>query len=169
MKEIELVNAQGASAKVSDEDFGFISSISPWYLDPMGYASASYRGKPIVMHELILVVADGFVVDHKDRNRLNNQRDNLRAATQSQNNCNRGKPKNNTSGYKGVFFHKHRRKWYSQIMVDRKLTFLGYFVTKEDAAYAYDQAALKMHGEFAEINHVSIKETTHHHDISEFV
>jgi len=65
--------------------------------------------------------------DHRDRNGLNNTRANLRAATNSQNMANRNIQKNNTSGFKGVSWHKRIGKWQSTIRIDGKLRSLGYF------------------------------------------
>jgi hypothetical protein len=88
-------------------------------------------------------------IDHINNDAHDEQSKNLREATTSQNQANKGKQKNNTSGYKGVFLDKRRHKWYAQIMVDKKSFFLGYFFTKEEAYSAYCYAAKKYFGEFA--------------------
>jgi len=56
------------------------------------------------------------------------------------------------SGFKGVTWRKNRRKWLAMIKVDGRQTYVGMFPTAEDAAYAYDDAARKYHGEFARTN-----------------
>ena len=88
-------------------------------------------------------------VDHRDTNGLNCQRRNLREANKSQNGANRGKNSNNTSGYKGVSWHKAARKWSAQIQVRGKYTYLGLFPNPEVAHAAYAEAAAHYFGEFA--------------------
>jgi hypothetical protein len=77
---------------------------------------------------------------------------NLRVCTQSQNSCNQKRRKDNTSGYKGVYFHKAVQKWCSCIQYKHKEFTLGYFDTPEEGAEAYNKKALELHGEFARIN-----------------
>lgn len=99
-------------------------------------------------------------VDHIDRNKSNNKWSNLRKATKSQNSGNTNIMSTNTSGYKGVSYRKtgkRIKRWYAQIRIKDKPTFLGYFLTKEEAAVAYDNAAIKTYGEFANLNFKEIK------------
>jgi hypothetical protein len=91
-------------------------------------------------------------VDHRDRNGLNCRRENLRAATSSQNKANRGLQSSNTSGFIGVSWHKRASKWKAQIRIDGRVTYIGYYVDPVEAARAYDQAALDSFGEFAVLN-----------------
>ena len=90
-------------------------------------------------------------VDHIDCNPLNNRRGNLRLATPSQNGTNQSRPKNNTSGFKGVHWDKRAKKWMATIRINGKKTYLGLFATPELAYAAYCEAALKYHGEFARL------------------
>jgi hypothetical protein len=92
--------------------------------------------------------------DHINRDGVNNCRCNLRPATRYQNNCNRGKQSNNTSGYVGVFWDKRNEKWGARIRVNGKLKYPGYFDDKKEAALAYNKAAKKYHGEFSVLNKV---------------
>lgn len=97
----------------------------------------------------------GKEVDHKDQNGLNNFISNLRICSHKQNIRNQNKHKNNTSGYKGVSWKKDKNKWTAQIRIDNnKRIFLGYFSNKIDAAKAYNNAAIKYHGEFAKLNEI---------------
>lgn len=89
-------------------------------------------------------------IDHRDLNRANNIFTNLRKATRSQNIFNSPKKSNNTSGYKGIDFHKGKY-WRTRIQVNGKVTTLGYFLNIEDAAKARANALEKYHGEFARI------------------
>ena len=91
---------------------------------------------------------DGMLVDHINRNTLDNRKCNLRVCNQSENQSNRLKPKNNTSGYKGVSYCKKSKKYRSTI--NKKL--IGYFTTIEEAMIAYDNAAIEIHKDFALLN-----------------
>jgi hypothetical protein len=89
-------------------------------------------------------------IDHINGNPGDNRIENLREATNTQNQYNRGANKNNTSGHKGVCWDKPRGKWRAQIVLDRKSVFLGHYETAEAAGEAYRRAAEKAHGAFAQ-------------------
>lgn len=94
-------------------------------------------------------------LDHKDGNGLNNQKINLRKATQSQQEANKKLRRDNTSGYKGVVWFRRDKCWKAQIGGQRrrrKNRHIGYFNTAEEAARAYDHAAIESFGEFARLN-----------------
>lgn len=90
--------------------------------------------------------------DHKDRDGLNNRRDNLRQASDGQNNANQDLRADSTSGLKGVCFHEAAGKWRARIAVNGKRRSLGLFDEAIEAAKAYDAAALAAFGEFAVLN-----------------
>jgi len=94
------------------------------------------------------------MTDHINGNGLDCQRLNLRESTIAQNSRNAMKKSNNTSGYKGVYFNKAVKKWRSQICINFKDIYLGSFKTKDQAAIAYNIAALKYHCEFARLNNI---------------
>lgn len=106
----------------------------------------------IYMHGLTV---GGAEVDHKDTNPSNNAIGNLRLATSTEQKQNKKVQSNNRSGLKGAYYHAvHKgKKWRSQIAIrengEKKLIFLGYFHTAEEAHAAYGLAALKYYGEFA--------------------
>jgi len=104
------------------------------------------------MHRVILDCRRGEQCDHINHDTLDNRRSNLRKAIGNQNNRNSRKRKDNTSGYKGVCWHKWTRKWSAQITINRKHIHLGYFDKSKNAAHAYDEAAKKYFGEFALLN-----------------
>lgn len=106
----------------------------------------------IRLHQQIIGVKKGQVIDHKDGDGLNNRRSNLRHVTRNQNSFNQKTPKNNTSGYKGVSFNKKRGKWVSSIGVSWKKRQLGYYATAEDANAAYCKASAEFHGEFRRVS-----------------
>lgn len=105
-------------------------------------------------HRVILNVQKGFEIDHINGDTLDNRRSNLRICTKSGNMRNRSVSINNIVGYKGVGFIKKLSKWNARIRVDNKLIYLGLFCSKEDAALAYNEAALKYWGEFARLNEI---------------
>ena len=91
-------------------------------------------------------------IDHADRNKLDNRKENLRVATNSQNGHNSKLYKNNKSGYKGVHWNSFHEKWAASIRVNKKFIHLGYFTDKLEAANTYILAAKKYYGEFAFMN-----------------
>ena len=113
-------------------------------------ASDPNTHKVIKMHQLIY----GGPCDHADRNPLNNRKSNLREATRSQQNMNRGMQKNNTSGFKGIYWMKSCKKWQAFININKKKTHLGYFKDKDDAIKARLEAEAKYYGEFAPQRHL---------------
>jgi hypothetical protein len=111
------------------------------------------RVKTIFMHREIMNAPRGLLVDHRNGNKLDNRKTNLRLATHSQNMHNRRKIKSKTASiYIGVYFDKRIVKWGAKIRHQGKRIYLGSFKTEIDAARAYDTAALKCHGEFARLN-----------------
>ncbi len=111
------------------------------------YARAYADSKTIRMHRMILGTPSGYETDHINGDGLDNRRANLRVATRTQNGSNRHSW-SSKSGFKCVYARGSR--WYAQIGKERKN--LGSFATAEDAARAYDRAALARYGEFAALN-----------------
>ena len=114
-------------------------------------ASIYRKGKTstIRLHQLIM---NDKMIDHINGNIFDNRKENLRKCTSAENGKNRGKSRNNKSNYKGVSWHKALNKWRAFIFLDYKQIHLGYFDDIIEAAKAYNEAAIKYHGEFARLN-----------------
>jgi hypothetical protein len=150
MKEILL--KRGLVALVDDEDYEYLNqwkwSVVKTY-NGNAYAFrrvkiADYRYKAIMMHNVILNTPVGLLCDHKDRNGLNNQRNNLRLCNRSQNMANRCKW--GSQKYKGVVL----RKGLFEVRVAKQL--VGVYADEKSAALKYNEEALKKFGEFAVLN-----------------
>lgn len=107
----------------------------------------------IYLHRFLLGVLPGEEVDHVDGDSLNNQRGNLRKATSFQQKANLGKRLGETtSRYKGVHYDRRRNCWRAEANANGKRLRFGPFSTEEEAAAAYDTAAIGLFGEFARLN-----------------
>lgn len=124
-----------------------------WNVGSGNYIKSWINKKYIKLHRFIMNAPDGMNVDHINHNKLDNRKSQLRVCTFEQNLMNQKKYKNNSSGYKGVSWHKNK-KWVAQIQINGKRKNLGYFETKEDAAEAYNEAAKNIYKEFANLNKI---------------
>lgn len=151
----EIPLTQGKFALVSDEDFHRLARWR-WQYHSTGYAarrtSVAEGRKTIFMHHLIIERRDGLVTDHINGDKLDNRRSNLRLATPAENCRNRGIASATRWGFKGVFKQPRGKGWMARIKAQGKLIHLGTHPTPEDAARAYDRAALEHYGEFARLN-----------------
>lgn len=149
-------------ALIDDEDFDFINQWK-WCLFKTKRTTTKYakrgvyvskgKSKTIFMHRILLGLNDpNILCDHKDHNGLNNQRNNLRPATKSQNCANKKPPKNTTSNYLGVSWHKLSKRWIVHIRSKGVHKHVGLFKNEKDAAIAYNVAAINAHGDFANLN-----------------
>lgn len=140
---------KGKEAKVDSSDFAYLSQFS-WQFSGHYARRTDTGGKTVYMHREILGNPES-ETDHINNDGLDNRRSNLRLASRSENNRNRGLQKSNTSGYKGVVWHNQMKKWWARIQVDGKYLSLGLFKDKKEAADAYTAAALRYHREFANV------------------
>lgn len=155
MKQIPLT--KGYFTKVDDCDYDFLMEWKWRY--HKGYAARTTTvaegRKWIYMHRLILDTPQGMETDHINEDGLDNQRLNLRICTHAQNRMNVGKYKGiYHSKYKGVTWHKHNKIWKAQIKEDGRCKQIGGFYTQEEAALAWNEAAIRVHGTFANLNEV---------------
>lgn len=152
MKIIKLT--QGQVSVVDDDEFDRINQ-HKWHAQRYKqtyYAATKIDGNIVRMHRFILNVANPSIqVDHRNRNGLDNQKQNLRLCSQSDNNKNKTKKKNATSKYLGVCRGQNGR-WQAGITINYKRKYLGNFSNEKDAALAYNEAAKKYHGKFANLN-----------------
>ncbi len=162
MKRIPLT--QGKYALVDDEDYERLMAMGKWFAIKhhsgsfyAGRRSSDKSSQTIkYMHRFILGLNDANVlVDHIDGNGLNNVRKNIRACTSGENTKNQKLRKNNSSGFKGVYWDKPAGKWRVQIKGKwNKRIHLGYFYCRIEAARAYNAAAIIHHCEFARLNEI---------------
>lgn len=143
----EIVLCTGDRVLVDDADFADLNRWK-WKLHPQGYASRTVTGGgTVLMHRQITAARSGVDVDHINRNKLDNRRENLRLVDHSTNMHNRPKQANNTSGLKGVSWDASRSKWKAAIQVRGQQVYLGRFLTKEDAHTAYLAACRSLVGD----------------------
>jgi len=150
------IKSKGINHEVlfDDEDFDLISKYN-WEIRDGGYVVGRLKGSKkrssIRMHRLILNLSDPKIItDHINHNKLDNRRENLRICSPAQNSYNKQKHQRNTTGFKGVYCEDIA--FVANIGVDNKLIRIGRFNHKEDAARAYDSAAIHFFGNFAHLN-----------------
>ena len=159
MKTITLTH--NLETMVDDEDYNWLNQWK-WHASRSrsGFYAARhsprkhYKRYTILMHREILGLSqdDQRKGDHKNGNTLDNRRQNLRPVTHAENMQNAKTPRNNTSGLKGVHWHKQAQRWRVRIMVKRKLIHVGTFTNKDKAYAAYCEAVKLYHGEFGRLS-----------------
>jgi hypothetical protein len=151
---------EGKFTIVDPHDFYWLNSFH-WCVKQNGpriYAvrltnGSDNRTRILSLHREIMKAPPALLVDHRNSNGLDNRRANLRLATHSQNQCNKGKSRpNSSSRFIGVYFEKRSSRWVAKIVLHGKRIWLGRFNDELAAAHAYDAAAMKYHGDFARIN-----------------
>ena len=117
----------------------------------LGYLKVKIRGRTYFVHRLVFLYCYGrwpIRLDHINRDKTDNKLSNLRECSHEHNNANRGMMRNNTSGFKGVHFHRSSGYWKAQVGYE----VVGYYKTKKEAAVAYDQFAILRYGSSAVTN-----------------
>lgn len=121
-------------------------------IDNHGYAKGTIFQQSYAAHRVAFVLIHGrwpdHQVDHINGIRSDNRSENLREATSSQNKMNSKVRCDNSSGYKGVSFHKASNLWRANIRLNGKQRCIGYFKTAEEANAAYQKASEELHGEY---------------------
>jgi hypothetical protein len=148
----EIILTKGQIALVDDEDYWRLMQYKWYTLQGGGGHLYAFNVEKGLMHQFI--INSEYMVDHKDRNGLNNQKSNLRECTPSKNQANRIKEtlRKTTSKYKGVYWYSSKGRWRAIITKDSKRYHLGYFKSENEAAIAYNSKALELFGEFALLN-----------------
>jgi hypothetical protein len=151
---------KGYSTVVDDEDYeGIIkhrwfANVNSKWVSARRFEYNQGKRIGIYLHRQIVNAKPGEYVDHINGDKLDNRKCNLRICTNAQNTYNQRAKSNNKSGYKGVSWNKWAKKWYAAIRADGKTYSLGYFKDKELAAIAYNEAATKLHRDFARLNKI---------------
>ncbi|CUW31722.1 AP2 domain-containing protein [Streptomyces reticuli] len=154
----ELRLPSGLVALVDEADYQTVVAAGPWHAAPCGrhiYVQRSIRnpGTTRSTEERLHRFLTGWtLVDHRNGNGLDNRRSNLREATHAQNSANSRLSRRSTSGYKGVTWYKRTSRWRAHITAGQVQHHLGYFDSAEEAARAYDTAAIEAFGDFAHLN-----------------
>lgn len=149
----------GHNLIIDDKDWDILKMVN-WYASKNTTGTNKYyarghdlfTGNKLTLHRFLLDAKDGELVDHINGNGLDNRRCNLRICTNQQNQYNREKNSNNTSGYKGVSWCNSNKKWKSYIWVDGRNKYLGQYDTPEDAYSSYKKASKQYHKEFSNDN-----------------
>jgi hypothetical protein len=146
MKKIKLT--QNKYTLVDDENYDYLNQFN-WYCHSENYAVRTDKfGKAIYMHRIIMNISNKLYIDHINANGLDNRKENLRICNKKQNAGNSKLYKNNTSGIKGVTWHKASKKWRAVITINKKVKNLGYFSDKNNAKLIYEKAAKQHFEEF---------------------
>lgn len=155
-KQIPLT--QDKFALVDDVDYDFLMQWKWCFLSDKkegGYAIRKGKTSHILMHRIVNKTPLSFETDHRDGNKLNNQKDNLRNCSKSQNNGNRKRYNKKRIGkYKGVYWIEKIKKWKAKLSINYKEIHIGYFDREEDAALAYNFESMKYFGEYSRQNNV---------------
>jgi hypothetical protein len=172
MRLLEQVNkriiklTQGQCAIIDAEDYDRVAALAWHAHKEPGYSKTTFvalhslprrqgRTRSISMHRFILDAPPNNLIDHRNGNPLDNRKENLRLATKRTNGQNRGPAKSNKTGFKGVSIRRNEKRlkmYRANIRVNDKQVFLGNFMRPEEAALAYDRAAIEHFGEFAVLN-----------------
>jgi hypothetical protein len=136
-------------ALVDEADFALVTAAGSWRFQ-QGYARLGARA--ISLQAFLMQPAEGFEVDHINRDRLDCRRSNLRFATYEENARNQRRRSTNTSGYIGVGWMKHMKKWAAKAYRNKHTIYIGYSHSREEAARLRDVWVRANHGDFGVLN-----------------
>lgn len=148
---MEIRLSSGKITLIDDIDSDL--AVYRWCYGGGGYALRGENNTTLYLHRVIMGrmgnVPQGYTVDHINRDKLDNRRENLRVATASQNHINSGLRSDNTSGFKGVYWRKDSGKWRAKIRIGGKYINMGSYETVEEAHEVYKKKELETFGEFS--------------------
>lgn len=149
--EVILYDKYGCEKARALIDLGDIEKVGKyrWYSTGNGYVKSQNN---LRMHRLVMDATEDYLVDHINRNPLDNRKSNLRVCTQAENSRNVGVSQSNTTGFKGVYFEKLNNKYRARIKYNGERISLGCYTNAIDAAIAYDKKAIELFGDFAYTN-----------------
>jgi hypothetical protein len=160
MGTVTIPLTRGQVAYIDEDDLPRVSLYkwyANWNVTTKSYYARGYvvtedgKRKMMYMHRFLMNNPVGFVVDHINRNSLDNREENLRVCTQADNSKNKRIKSENTSGHTGVCFDNTRGRWLAQLSSNGNRILSERFPTKEEAVRAYEKAAAEHHREFSSI------------------
>lgn len=131
---------------IDDDIFNEVDRLKPYYDKSNGYIFILINGKKLYMHRYLLLAKKGEIVDHINRDKLDNRCSNLRITTHSRNNYNRNVVNNEM---RGIYYDKYGSRWRACISTNNKTLKLGSFKTIEEAKKAYNKKAIDIYGSLA--------------------
>lgn len=148
-----LISAEDTDLLAQNTWTAFCGAGGKVYAARKAWVAGTGKADTVLLHRVVAAPPAGMVVDHINRDTLDNRRLNLRTCLQAQNTKSRiGSRRSGSSSFKGVCFDKQTGRWRASIAPNRTTINIGRFDTQEDAARAYDKAALLHFGEFALTN-----------------
>lgn len=145
---VTVYDANGKVFYISTDDLEAVR-LCYWGVHCNGYVHGCINSKSISLHKYLMSPPKGMEVDHINHNHNDCRRSNMRVCEHKNNAKNQPVQISNTSGYKGVDFHKSVKRWRARIRVNNRRIDLGYFRSPEEAYEAYKKASTIYHGEYA--------------------
>ena len=146
---------RGFVAIVDEDDYERVSKYKWWVVEKprTKYAMGYVEGDQVLLHRFIADAPPGTMMDHINRDGLDNRKSNLRFVTRSQNgaNCEKRRSVGVTSTYKGVYYNRDNKRWVGRVKVNGE-SIRRYFATEIEAAHARDEMAKEHFGEYALLN-----------------
>lgn len=153
---MNLVTKSGSIVLVDEDIYEIFKNKSIFLHRGYPHYNATLKGKrqKKALHRYVNQTPDGMQTDHVNGDILDNRRENLRTCSPAENGWNKGKQDRKlTSKYKGVDYRKNgMRCWRARIRIGDSRINLGQYATEKEAAQAYNEAAIKHHGKFANLN-----------------
>lgn len=156
--EISLTNRIDKKMLISSEDYQLIKQYN-WYENSTGYAQCGFNNTTVLSHRLIMGNPAGKIVDHINKQRLDNRRDNLRIGTRQLNGNNKSVHKTKTgTQYRGVYYQKKDNRYNARLYYNKELHTIGTFNTEKEAVDAFDMYILHKNLNNVELNFPEKKE-----------